>query len=175
MEWPFNDSGNSPWSHYWHSGVPGSVQQPLINWFQALTCSFVQLFFPYAQLVFYSLVSLTRLATPSVGTLNQIWIWICYLSNPNYGTSIWRRCCVPDQRCCRMSPYLQEGTIPYCLRGPSTYMWRQKRCPFYCVPSGGGLPHLFVRWLAIWGSLESGASACAIFVTHEHKSTNLTR
>ena len=78
MEWPFNDSGNSPWTHYWHGGVPDSVQQPLTNWFQALTCSFVQLLiiFPYAQLVFYSLVSLTRLATPSVETLNKIWIWI---------------------------------------------------------------------------------------------------
>ena len=31
------------WSHYWHSGLPGSVQQPPTNWFQALTCSFVQL------------------------------------------------------------------------------------------------------------------------------------
>ena len=30
-EWPFNDSGNSPRSHYWHSGVPGSVQQPHTN------------------------------------------------------------------------------------------------------------------------------------------------
>ena len=42
------------------------------------------------------------------------------------------------------------------------------------VPSGVGL-HLFVRWLAIQGSSESGASAYAVFVTREHKSTNLTR
>ena len=33
----------------------------------------------------------------------------------------------------------------------------------------------FVGQLAIQGTLESGASACAIFVTREHKSTNLTR
>ena len=45
---------------------------------------------------------------------------------------------------------------------------------FCCVPSGVGLPRLFVEWLAIQGNLESGASVCAIFVTREHKSTNLT-
>jgi len=32
------------------------------------------------------------------------------LSNPNYGESISQRCCVPE-----------EGSIPYCLQGPSTY------------------------------------------------------
>jgi len=42
-------------------------------------------------------------------------------------------------------------------------------------PSGIGLPCLFVGRLAIQGSLESGASARAIVVTHGHKSTNLTR
>jgi len=42
------------------------------------------------------------------------------------------------------------------------------------MPSGVGLPRLFVGQLAIQGSLESGASARAIFVTREHKSTNLT-
>ena len=35
-----------------------------------------------------------------------------------------------------------------------------------------GLPCLFVGQLAIQGSLESGASARAIFVTHKHRSTN---
>ena len=40
---------------------------------------------------------------------------------------------------------------------------------FRCKPS------LSVGWLAIQGSLESGFSARAIFVTREHKSTNLTR
>jgi len=35
---------------------------------------------------------------------------------------------VPDRECFWRSPYLQEGTIPYCLRGPSTvYTQRQKR------------------------------------------------
>ena len=34
---------------------------------------------------------------------------------------------------------------------------------------------VFLVCLAIQGSLESGASARAIFVTREHKSTNLTR
>ena len=34
---------------------------------------------------------------------------------------------------------------------------------------------LSVGWLAIQGSLESDASVCAIFITHEHKSTNLKR
>jgi len=45
------------------------------------------------------------------------------------------------------------------------------------MPSGVGLPKFFIcfiGWLAIQGSLESGASARAIFVTCEHKSTNLT-
>jgi len=54
-------------------------------------------------------------------------MYTCYLSNPNYESkSIWWRCWVPDQECCPKSPYLQEGTIPNCLRGPSTYTWRQK-------------------------------------------------
>jgi len=42
---------------------------------------------------------------------------------------------------------------------------------FRCI----GYPHLFVRRLTILGSLESGASARAIFITREHKSTNWTR
>jgi len=68
------------------------------------------------------------------------------------------------------------GTIPYCLRGPSTvYTRRQKRWPFCYVPSGAGLSRPFVGRFAIQGSLESGAFACAIFVTREHQSTNLTR
>ena len=65
---------------------------------------------------------------------------------------------------------------PYRLRGPSTvYTRKQKRLNFGCVPSDVGLPRLFVGRLAIQGGLESGASARAIFVTGEPKSTNLTR
>jgi len=45
---------------------------------------------------------------------------------------------------------------------------------FCCVPSGVGLPRLFVRRLAIQSSFKSDAPARAIFVTREHKSTNLT-
>jgi len=41
------------------------------------------------------------------------------------------------------------------------------------MPSGVGLPHLFVGWLAIQGSLESGTSDRAVFITREHKLTNL--
>jgi len=26
-------------------------------------------------------------------------LYTCYLSNPNYGKSIWRRFCVPDRDC----------------------------------------------------------------------------
>jgi len=97
--------------------------------------------------------------------LAVISMYTCYLSNPNYSKSVWRRCCVPDRECCRRSPYLQVGMIPYCLRGPSTYMWRQKQWPFCCV----------CQVVLIQGSLESSASARAIFVTRKHKSTNLTR
>jgi len=43
------------------------------------------------------------------------------------------------------------------------------------MPSGVGLPRLFVGRLAIQGSLESGASAHAIFVTCKHISTDLAR
>jgi len=98
-----------------------------------------------------------------------------YRIHGKHSKSIWRRCCVPDRECFRRSPYLQEGTILYCLRGPSTYTRRHKRWSFCCVPSGAGVSHLFDGRLAIQGSLESGASARAIFVTCEHKSTNLTR
>jgi len=44
-----------------------------------------------------------------------------------------------------------------------------------CLQVNTGLPRLFVGRLAIYGSLESGVSARAIFVTREHKLTNLTR
>ena len=44
----------------------------------------------------------------------------------------------------------------------------------YCMPSGVDLPCVFVGQLAIQGSLESGASGRASFVTREHKSTSLT-
>ena len=45
------------------------------------------------------------------------------------------------------------------------------------MPAGVGLPRLSVGQLAIQGSLrlQSGSSACAIFITCEHMSTNLTR
>ena len=98
---------------------------------------------------------------------------MCYSLNPNYGKSIWQRCCVPDRECCRRSPYLQDR-IPYCLQGPLTYTRRQKWWPFCCMPSGVGLPCLFVGQVAIQGSLESDASAPAIFVTYKHRLTNLT-
>ena len=39
---------------------------------------------------------------------------------------------------------------------------------------GIGLLCLFVGWLSIQGSLESDASAHAIFITRKHRSTNLT-
>jgi len=118
------------------------------------------------------IICMCLLAVISVRLLTILYYstYTCYLWNPNYGKSIWRRCCVPDRECCRRSPYLQEGMIPYCLRGPSPYTRRQKRWPFCCVPSGAGLSRLFVRRLAIQGSLESGASARAIFVTRGHKS-----
>jgi len=71
----------------------------------------------------------------SMHLLSVLNTYTCYLWNLNYSKSIWRRCCVPDRECCWRSPYLQEGTIPYCFRGPSTYMQRQKQWPFCCVPS----------------------------------------
>jgi len=126
------------------------------------------------------IICMRLLAVISMRLLTVLWrtraiYWIHGKHGKSRGKSIWRGRCVPDRECCRRSPYLQDGTIPYCLRGPSTYMWRQKRWPFCCVPSGAGLSRLFAGRLAIQGSLESGASARAIFVTHEHKSTNLTR
>jgi len=45
----------------------------------------------------------------------------------------------------------------------------------HAFSSGVGLHRLFVRKLAIQGSLEIGAFARAIFVNYEHKSTNMTR
>jgi len=92
---------------------------------------------------------------------------IIILSNPNYMLCTWLR-------------VLSEVSVsarkydPYCLWGPSTYTWRQKQWLFCCVPSGVGLPRLFVMQFSIQGSLESGASARAIFVIREHKSTNMT-
>jgi len=50
-----------------------------------------------------------------------------YRIHGKHSKSVWWRRCVPDWECCQRSPYLQEATIPYCLRGPSTvYTWRQK-------------------------------------------------
>ena len=66
-----------------------------------------------------------------------------YLSNPSLSDED----AVYLIECCRRSTYPQEGTIPYCFRGPSTYMWRQKWWPFCCVPSGIGPPCLFVGLL----------------------------
>ena len=91
----------------------------------------------------------------------------CYFSNPNYDKSIWQRYCVPDPECCPRSLYPQEGTIPYCLQGPSTCTWRQKQWPFCCMPSGVDLPRLFVGWLAIQGSFESVGCFCSC---HLHNS-----
>jgi len=48
------------------------------------------------------------------------------------------------------------------VRSPTVFEGLQLFC---CVPSGVGLPRLFVGRLAIQGSLKSGASARAIFVT----------
>jgi len=87
--------------------------------------------------------------------------------------SIWRRWCVPDRECCRRSPHLQEGTILYCFRGPSTYTQRHKWWPFCCVPSGASVSCLFVGRLAIQGSLESGASRCFCSCHLRNSRTNL--
>ena len=65
------------------------------------------------------------------------------------------------------SPTVREGL-------QLTHEDRNDDC-FAASLSGVGLPRLFVRQLAVQGSLESGASAHAIFVTRGHKSTNLTR
>ena len=64
-------------------------------------------------------------------------------------------------------PTVCEGLQLIATRKQKLLQWL-----FCCVPSGVHLPHLFER-LAILDSLES--AACAIFVTREHKLTNLTR
>jgi len=60
----------------WSPRFCAAATHKLISGLNLFICAIVYFFFPYAQLVFYSLVSLTRLATPSVGTLNKVWIWI---------------------------------------------------------------------------------------------------
>jgi len=57
----------------WSPRFCAAATHKLISGLNLFICAIVYLFFyfffRYAQLVFYSLVSLTRLATPSVGTL----------------------------------------------------------------------------------------------------------
>ena len=72
-----------------------------------------------------------------------------------------------DRECCRRSPYLHGGTIPIVFVGLQLIREDRNGDRFAaCLqPSGVGLPRLFVGRLAIQGSLESVASARAIFVT----------
>jgi len=81
LQWPWQLPSVSLLAQ-WCPRFCAAATRKLISGLNLFICTIFNYFFSVCPTCFYSLVSLTRLTTPCVGTLNKIWIWI-WICNEN--------------------------------------------------------------------------------------------